>query len=83
MVCLVFVVHVCKKKDMDSCRGIGSIIYMLTSAAAGLIVMATDTRPSLESLDMEPKGEPKNIAEGSVLITCSLISDPGESNRKC
>lgn len=49
-----------------------------TSAAAGLSVSATDTNPCLESSDMGPNGEPKNIAEGSVLTSCSLISDPSE-----
>lgn len=49
-----------------------------TSAAAGLSVIATDTSPCLESLDVGPNGEPKNIAEGSVLISCSLIAEPRE-----
>lgn len=49
-----------------------------TSAAAGLSVIATDTSPCLESLDMGPKVELKNIEEGSVLISCSLICEPRE-----
>lgn len=51
-----------------------------TSAAAGLSVMATDTSPCLDSLDMEPKGCPRNIEGGSVLISCSLIAEPIEEN---
>lgn len=50
-----------------------------TSAAAGLSVMATDTSPCLESLDMEPKGWPRNMEEGSVLISCNLIAEPIEN----
>lgn len=53
-----------------------STIKYFTSAAAGLSVMATETSPGLESLDMGPKGGPKNIADGSVLISCNLICDP-------
>ena len=53
-----------------------------TSAAAGLSVIATDTSPCLESLDMGPKVELKNIEEGSVLISCSLICEPREWKKK-
>lgn len=52
-----------------------------TSAAAGLSVIATDTSPCLESVDMGPKGEPKNTPGGSLLMSCSLNSVAVETNR--
>lgn len=58
------------------------MLSIVTSAAAGLRVIATETIPCLESLDMEPKGEPKNIEEGSVLTSCSLIWVPNELKKQ-
>lgn len=77
------------KQQKNSLKHMNSLFFsssfllspcFLTSAAAGFSVMAMETRPG--PFCGVPNGVPKNMDEGSVLISLSFVSEPKERGWK-